>query len=187
MISVTESLILIVLLAALVMMVGAALRAWRRYRGVRVVSCPETHERVAVEVDAPMAAAAAALGMHELHLRSCTRWPERAGCGQECLGQVEAAPAECLARTLVARWYEDKRCAYCGKELGEVHALEHHPALLRPDGTTCEWSEIRPETMGEVFVTHRPICWNCHTVETFRRRFPHLVVDAGPAVSKALH
>jgi hypothetical protein len=29
----------------------------------------------------------------------------------------------------------------------------------------------------DVFSTHRPVCWNCHVTETFRRLHPELVVD----------
>jgi hypothetical protein len=32
--------------------------------------------------------AAIALGPLDLRLKACARWPARAGCGQECVGQL---------------------------------------------------------------------------------------------------
>ena len=66
--------------------------AWLTYRGRRVVVCPENRELVAVEVDARHAALTASQGRIDLRLDTCTRWPEKLGCGQECLGQIESAP-----------------------------------------------------------------------------------------------
>jgi hypothetical protein len=141
-----------------------------------VVTCPETRAPVAVEVDARHAAAAAALGRAGLRLSSCSRWPQRQGCGQECLRQVEAAPADCLVRTILGKWYAGKSCALCGKSVGERHWLEHKPALLSPEGRTLEWGEIAPEKLPDVLTTHRPVCRNCHDAAAFRRQFPELVV-----------
>ena len=50
-------------------------------------------------------------------------------------------------------------------------------ALLDPDHRTIEWRQLRPEQLPDVFSTHRPVCWNCHVAETFRRLHPELVVD----------
>ena len=95
-------------------------RAFVAYRGTRVVVCPENREMVAVAVDAGHAALSASQGHPDLRLESCTRWPEKAGCGQECLKQIEAQPMDCLVRTQVDRWYADKACVICGKALGAV-------------------------------------------------------------------
>lgn len=146
-------------------------------RGDRVVTCPDNDQTVAVRVDARHAAMTAAGGREDLRLEACTRWPEKAGCGQECLAQIEAQPDDCLVRTQVTRWYTDKTCAFCGKALGLIDWTQHKPALRRPDGTTVEWADIRPESLPEVFATHAAICWNCHVAETFRRERPELVID----------
>ncbi len=55
-------------------------------------SAPRTERSVAVEVDAAHAALSAPQGHPELRLEDCTRWPEKAGCGQECLSQIESSP-----------------------------------------------------------------------------------------------
>ena len=79
-------------------------RAWLVYRGTRIVVCPETREMVAIEVDARHAALSAPQGRPQLRLESCTRWPERQACGQECLGQVESAPEACLLKSILSDW-----------------------------------------------------------------------------------
>lgn len=64
------------------------LPSYRAYRRRRVVTCPETGHATGVHVDAARAARSAWMGPLDLRLKSCTRWPERAGCGQECLSQL---------------------------------------------------------------------------------------------------
>jgi hypothetical protein len=151
--------------------------AYRRFQGTRVVACPETKAPAAVAVDAIHAALTAVLGPPRLRLKRCSRWPERRDCGQECLAQIEAAPQDCLVRTMLTRWYQDKSCVYCGKPLGEIHWLEHKPALMSAERKTVEWREVPPEALPQVLATHLPVCWSCHIAETFRRQFPELVVD----------
>ena len=148
-----------------------------RMRGTRVIACPENEQPAAVTVDARRAALTAAAGHERLRLDSCSRWPEKAGCGQECLKQIEAQPTDCLVRTQVDRWYADKSCAICGKALGQVEWAAHAPALRAPDGRTLEWRDVKPETMFEVMGSHAAICWDCHVAETFRRQRPDLVLD----------
>ncbi len=166
----------IVALAAVVLVVVPMVRLYMRFKGTRIVTCPETHETVAVEVDASQVAFSTLENLH-LQLRQCTRWPERENCGQECLSQVEDAPADCLLKSIIAKWYSGKTCAICGKPIGDIHAFDHKPALLGPDHATLEWSEFRPEKVSEVLSTHKPVCWDCHIASTFRRQHPEMVVD----------
>jgi hypothetical protein len=130
-----------------------------------------------VEVDAPHAAATAISARPHLRLRECSRWPERRNCGQECLSQVEAAPEGCLIRSILTHWYEGKTCAFCGKAFGEIHWHDHKPALLSPEHELVVWRQLKPETIPAALDTHRPICWDCHVLEAFRRMHPDLVVD----------
>lgn len=74
---------------ATVFVAWRALRVYFRFRGVRLVNCPETAQSAAVEVNARNAALTTGLGDVHLHLKSCSRWPERKGCGQDCLSQIE--------------------------------------------------------------------------------------------------
>jgi len=152
-------------------------RAYFEYRGKRLITCPETHKPEAVDVAAGEAAFGAFLSEPTLHLKQCSRWPERQDCGQECLQQIEADPENCLVWNIVSNWYEEKKCAFCHKTIGELRHLDHAPALVGPDHKTVEWRELRPEQLPEVFSTYRAVCWNCHVAETFRRVHPELVVD----------
>jgi hypothetical protein len=115
-----------------------------------------------------------------LRLAACSRWPERRDCGQACLAQIEAAPADCLARTMLTRWYEGKACVLCRRPIGEIRWSDHRPALRAPDGETVEWPSIRAEELPRVLASHAPVCWNCHVAETLRRQHPELVVDDPP-------
>jgi hypothetical protein len=65
------------------------LPAFRGYRGKKTVTCPETGQSATVEVDAVRIAASAWGGVPDVRLKDCTRWPERAKCGQDCLLQME--------------------------------------------------------------------------------------------------
>jgi len=141
------------------------------YRGERLVTCPETHETAAVKVDALHAA------FSDLRLSNCSRWPERAGCDQRCLAQIAEAPSNCLVSNIVTAWYEGKSCVLCDRPIGTIAWHEKPPALLSPEGTSFEWSEIPHETLPRVFQTCKPLCWNCYLAESFRREFPKLPVD----------
>jgi len=166
----------LVALAAVYLVLSPLLRIYLRYRGQRVVTCPETQAPAGVEVDAA-AAAVSAFGEPRLRLRDCSRWPEREACGQECLRQIESAPADCLVRNILARWYEGKSCVVCGRPLGNIDWVNHRPALLSPENITFEWKDLSPESIHQALENHRPVCWNCHVAATFRREHPDLVVE----------
>lgn len=61
---------------------------YSRYSGSRLVECPENQQPAVVTVDARHAAATGLHGRADLRLSTCTRWPERANCGQPCLPQA---------------------------------------------------------------------------------------------------
>jgi hypothetical protein len=145
-------------------------------RGARVVTCPENKAPAGVTLDV-LSAVKSAFGTPDLRLSECSRWPERQGCGQECLAQIEAAPEDCLVRNMLTKWYNGKACAICDKQVGHIDWLEHKPAFLGPDQKTRGWGDIPSETVPEVLATHRPVCWDCHVALTFRREFPDLVTE----------
>ena len=173
-------------LIALFFVVRAAVSAYLDFRGARVITCPETKAPAGVEVDARQAAFSAIFDESELRLKDCSRWPARAGCGQECVQQIEAAPMECLVRTMLARWYEEKFCILCGKVFGEINWLDHKPALMSPEHTVLEWCDIPAANITSVLATHEPVCWDCDIAETFRREHPEMVVDR-PYRNEGLH
>ena len=55
-----------------------------RFRGKKSVTCPRTDRPAEVEVNARRAAATAAFGRPKIEMVSCTEWPERKSCDQEC-------------------------------------------------------------------------------------------------------
>ncbi len=165
-------------LGVLVVFARRSLHAWRLYRGTRVVVCPETREMAAIEVDARRAAWSAPRGVRsELRLESCSRWPERRSCGQECLGQVESAPAACLLWSILGDWYQGKQCVFCGRAFAALHWHDHRPVLLAPGGALVDRSGFRPEQVVDVLASHKPVCWDCSVAEGFRREHPELVTE----------
>lgn len=88
----------VVALGAAVVPGVLAVRAWVRLRGSRVIACPENRQPAGVELDLRYAALTAAVGRPHLRLRDCSRWPERASCGQICLMEIEEAPEDGLVR-----------------------------------------------------------------------------------------
>ena len=124
--------IMVVLIGGSVFGMVLAVRTYLRYRGQRLVTCPETDRPAAVQVDATKAMTATLLGKQEVRLDQCSRWPEKRNCGQECLSQVNADPQQCLVWNIVADWYKGKSCAYCQKPFGEIHWHDRHPGVLTP-------------------------------------------------------
>ncbi len=181
-------LVIATLAFALLSLAGAiVVRAYLRFRGTRVVKCPETDKPAAVEVDATHFALRTPLGEPGLRLKDCSHWPERQGCGKRCLKQIESAPDECLVRTIATRWYQGKSCCLCGKCFEGIHWSDHKPALMDSEGRTLQWYEIRPDKLPEVLVTHLPICWNCYVNETLRRRYPELSVERPSDLAQVRH
>ena len=151
--------------------------AWWKYRGRRVITCPENQSPAGVVVDARHAAATALGKSPDLRLASCSRWPERAGCGQECLSQIEASPEGCLVRNILTKWYEGKVCAWCGQPFGEIDWAGRKPALLGADGVSVEWSEVPADRVFETLAAASPVCFACHMANTLIRKHPELAID----------
>ena len=63
--------------------------AYRRFRGTKVVTCPETDALCEIRLDVHRAAASMAFGPPDLKVTRCSRWPERHYCDQGCAKQVE--------------------------------------------------------------------------------------------------
>jgi hypothetical protein len=166
--------------AAVLAGAGLILRSWLKLRGTRLVTCPENHQPVAVDLDVAHAVTTGAAGFRELRLRDCSRWPEKQGCGQICLSEIEASPEACLVRHVLADWYRDKSCAYCGRQLGPIHWHDHKPALKAADDRVWEWHEVPPERLPAMLATSRPVCWSCMIAEGFRRDHRDLVIDRPP-------
>jgi hypothetical protein len=151
-------------------------RASSKYRGTRIVTCPEIGRPAIVEVDALEASLTSIVGRPDIRLENCSRWPLKNQCGQECLANLDVAPGECLVSGVLMRWYRGKNCVYCGKLAEELHWIDHRPALLSPEGELVEWSGVPLENLSMVLKTHLPVCWDCYIAQSFRRDHPDLVV-----------
>jgi hypothetical protein len=151
-------------------------RAFSQYRGTKIVTCPETGRPAVVEVDAPHSSITAMVGLPDIRLDNCSRWPLREQCGQECLTDLDVAPGQCLISGVLMRWYRGKLCVYCGKPFEELHWIDHKPALISPEGTLVRWPEVSVENFSTVLETHLPVCWNCYIAQSFRHEHPDMVV-----------
>jgi len=170
-------LFLIVAVLGLALLTGF-LTAWHRFSGKRLITCPETLKPAAVDIHALGAAKDALVhGSTNLRLKTCTRWPEREDCGQECLAQIETSADGCLLQTVVVSWYAGKRCEVCQRAVGEIVWHEQPPALLAQDGTAVDWKDVAPQELSAVFKTHRPLCFACNNALAFRQDHKALVVE----------
>ncbi len=150
--------------------------AWHKYRGNRVITCPENHSHAGVRVNAGHAAATALVRNPELRLSACTRWPERQNCGQACLSQIQAAPEDCLVRNVFVRWYQGKTCVSCGQGFADIE-WSRKPALLRADGLSMEWEQIPADQIFETLEAAAPLCFGCHMARTLVREHPDLAIN----------
>jgi hypothetical protein len=166
--------------AAALVAAGIALKllvAWYRFRGERVVTCPENRRPAGVQLEAGRAARTSLAGPPEFRLSDCSRWPEMDKCGRECLAQIAEAPEACLVRNILTEWYRGKSCFYCERPFEKVDWSVQKPALLRADKVSVEWSEVPAPTLPETLQTALPVCFACHTANTLVREHPDLVTD----------
>ena len=170
------TLLAMALAAALVFGIRWLYRSVSKYRGSKIVTCPETGKPTVVEVDAVHAALTATVGLPDIRLNHCSRWPINAQCGQECLTDLDVAPGECLVSGVLMRWYRGKQCAYCSHHFSELQWIDHRPALKSPSGELVAWNEVQIDDLRNVLETHLPVCWNCYITQKFREEHPDLVV-----------
>ena len=88
---------------------------------------------------------------------------------------AESRAGGLLACCRMAGWYHGQSCVFCGKPIPEVTWTEHRPALLAPDGVTVFWKDVKPETLPDLFSTHKPVCWDCHVVQSLIRERPDAI------------
>src|SRR5579859_3789023 len=104
-----------------------------RFRGTRVVRCPENRQLAAVEMSGWHTVLTALSGRALPHVRNCSRWPERAGCDQCCVREIRNAPAATLVETILANWCHYNACVYCGAPLAHLRIGPHQPHLIDRD------------------------------------------------------
>jgi hypothetical protein len=77
--------------AALLLLLPLLLRRYEileRFSGSRLVACPENQQAAVVQINARRAAESGIDGSPDVQFCECTRWPERAECGRECMRQA---------------------------------------------------------------------------------------------------
>lgn len=171
-----SSLIAMALAAALWFAFRWLVRSFSKYRGSRIVTCPETGRPAVVEVDALHASLTSTVGLPDIRLNHCSRWPIKEQCGQECLTNLDVAPDRCLVSGVLMRWYLGKKCVYCGHRFSELQWIDHQPALQSPSGKLVAWKAVLLDNLPNVLETHLPVCWNCYIAQKFRLDHPDLVV-----------
>jgi hypothetical protein len=78
-------LVAIVAVALLYVLAPLVADTFRRFRSPRLLSCPQTGGRAEVGIDASRAALTSAFGQPLLRVKSCSLWPEKERCKQNCL------------------------------------------------------------------------------------------------------
>ena len=129
---------------------------------------------VEVEVDRKSAFWTALRGQEHSRLQSCTRWPEKGDCGQECLEQINPSP-ENIER-LLTKWYEGKSCAICTRALSPSDWRRSRLALLNEQHKLFELRDMYLEELQQTLQNMRPLCWNCHQEERTRQAVPQRVL-----------
>jgi hypothetical protein len=150
--------------------IGFSLQSYFRNRGRRTVICPENRETVTVEVDNKFAFRTALRGQEHERLQSCSRWPEKGDCGQECLAQIDPTP-ENLER-LLRKWYQGKACAICERPLSQADWRRNRLALLNEKQKLFELRHMHLDEIPSTLDQMSPLCWNCHQEERARQAEP---------------
>jgi len=75
----------IIALGLFFVVLPVAYDAYTQYRRTKVVTCPQEQGPAEISFDAPRAALGTALGTATLRIKSCSLWPRRANCAQQCV------------------------------------------------------------------------------------------------------
>jgi hypothetical protein len=163
-----------VVIAAVVLV--RAVVTWRKQSGPRAITCPQNQNPAGVRINARHAVSTGLLKTPELRISACSRWPERAGCGQECLSQIASAPDGCLVRNILLNWYKGKVCASCGQTFTDIE-WSRKPALLTVGDSSLDWEQVSADRLYEVLAASAPLCFACHMANKLVHEHPELVVD----------
>jgi len=170
-----EIVIVILAAASAAWFLTRTIRAWARLRGDRLVTCTATGHPAVVRIDVLDAAFNAGdSGKAKVRITNCSLWAAGGACDQGCIS--EAVASESAVQSVVAQWYMNRKCVYCGKPT-TPQSLGHRAALRGPQGVTREWSDVPPARLLDSLRTDSPVCWNCHVAQTLRRTRPELVTD----------
>lgn len=158
-----------------VLVVGApvamALQDYYKNRGRNSVTCPESGQTADVEVDNRFAFQTSLRGQQHSRLQSCSRWPEKGECAQDCLAQLDPSP-ENLER-LLSKWADGKVCAICTCAITPYDWRQSRLAVLNQRHELFELRDIPAGDLQSVLEETSPLCWTCHVKERQRQAVPH--------------
>jgi len=147
--------------------VALSLQSYFQNRGRRPAICPENGEPVDIEVDGKYAFWTAYRGQEHSRLQSCTRWPEKGDCGQECLQQVAPSPEN--VERLMLGWYRGKSCAICTRAITPSDWRRGRLAWLNSQYKLVELRQVDLKQLQFALAEMRPLCWTCHQEERVRQ------------------
>jgi len=78
-------LLAVLAVALLYVLMPLVVDTFRRFRSPRLLRCPETGGKAEIGIDASHAALTSAFGQPLLRVKSCSLWPEKDRCRQDCL------------------------------------------------------------------------------------------------------
>ncbi len=125
-------------------------------------------------------------------LRWFTRTSARpAGAGKDARPPTESvhhpiSPHDHATTQLLKQYFDGKACAICERPVPAVHRTGLKPGLYHRDThDTFTWDEIPNENLASMLETHLPLCSGCLVAESFRHRFPDLVLDRDRSAEQA--
>jgi len=151
-----------------------SLHDYYRNRGRLSVTCPDSGKPADVAVDRKFAFWTALRGQEHSRLESCSSWPEKGDCGQECLAQLDPSPEN--VDRLLSKWYEGTSCAVCARALTPADWRRSRLAVLNQDQKLLELREMTLDRLASALESMRPLCWTCHQEERARQAVPPRVL-----------
>jgi len=148
----------------------STISTYYKNRGKRSITCPDDQKPAEIEVDRKFALQAAMRGNEQMRVETCSHWPAREECGQECLVQVDPTP-ENIER-LFTKWFDGKPCSICARALTPADWRMGRMAFLDDNFKLVELRQIDLEDLGLVAEPKRPLCWKCHREEKQRQAQP---------------
>ena len=150
--------------------VALSLQTYFQNRGRQLVSCPENGAPVDVEVDNKFGFWTALRGQEHSRLASCTRWPEKGDCGQDCLAQVDPSPEN--VERLMLGWYKGRVCAICVCGITPSDWRRGRLGWLDAQHKLIELRQVNLKQLQSALQEMRPLCWICHQEERVRQAAP---------------
>lgn len=113
------------------------------------------------------------------------RWFTRTSAGADKAARPPADPAhhpisphDHATSQQLKQYFDGRVCAICERPIPAVLRTGLKPGLYHPaTHDTYTWDEIPNENLTSTLETHLPLCSGCLVAESFRHRFPDLVLD----------